>query len=240
MVAAGAILRCLAVDKMQRSCFLVLRSWFIPSPPEHFQNSRRKWTSLEQAWPPGSTRVCRKNCARFAGSKSSGAVAPTVTSLGRGAQGMGSLGTLKKPVETLGRVEQPGYRPGLRAALRPSLTFQREAAARVVLPRARPHHPGHSSGQRGHPGDSFAWKLYPGEGEIERQARRWRPSETPRSVESPFPERLEREGGTRGGGLLVQSEAREGTGERGGQGGPRVQDREPRAEKFGASLSERP
>lgn len=96
---------------------------------------------------------------------------PTVSFWGRGAQRMGSLGTPKKPVETLGRVEQPSYGPGLRAAPRPSLTFQREAAARVVLPRAWPHHPGHSSGQRGHPGGSFAWKLYPGEGEIERQAR---------------------------------------------------------------------
>lgn len=163
---------------------------------------------------------------------------PTVSFWGRGAQRMGSLGTPKKPVETLGRVEQPSYGPGLRAAPRPSLTFQREAAARVVLPRAWPHHPGHSSGQRGHPGGSFAWKLYPGEGEIERQARLLATLETPRSVESPSPKRLEREGGTRGGGLLVQSEAREATGERGGQGGPRVQDREPRAEKFGASLSE--
>lgn len=129
-----------------------------------------------------------------------------------------------------------------RAALRPSLTFQREAAARVVLPRARPHHPGHSSGQRGHPGGSFAWKLYPGEGEMERQARRWRPSETPRSVESPSPKRLESEGGTRGGELLAPSPERGSRRNRGkGRAGrPRVQDREPRAKKFRASLSEWP
>lgn len=165
---------------------------------------------------------------------------PTVSSWGRGAQRMGSLGTPKKPVETLGRVEQPGYGPGLRAAPRPSLTFQREAAARVVLPRAWPHHPGHSSGQRGHPGAAPLGNYIQVKAKQKGKRGSWRPSETPQSVESPSPKRLEREGGTRGGGLLVQSEAREGTGERGGQGGPRVQDREPRAEKFGASLSEWP
>lgn len=58
----------------------------------------------------------------------------------------------------------------------------------------------------------------------------------------PLPKKTGARGGTRGGGcsLLVQREARGGTGERGGQGGPRVQDPEPRAEKFGAKLGERP
>lgn len=84
---------------------------------------------------------------------------------------MGSVDAPKEPVETPGRVERPGPGPGLPAALRPFLTFQREPATRVVLPRARPHHPGHSSGQRGHPGGSFAWKLYPGESEIGERGR---------------------------------------------------------------------
>ena len=57
----------------------------------------------------------------------------------------------------------------------------------------------------------------------------------------PLPKKTGERGGTRGGGcsLLVQREARGGTGERGGQGGPGVQDPEPRAEKFGAKLGER-
>lgn len=51
----------------------------------------------------------------------------------------------------------------------------------------------------------------------------------------------EREGRGEGGcSLLVQGEARGGTGERGGRGGPRVYDAETRAEKFGASLGGRP
>lgn len=167
--AAGTVLRCLRVDKMLRSRFLVLRSRLILSPPRHFQNNRGK----RNGPGAGLTAKLREDLreGRFVcpEKKESGS-RPTVPSWGGGTPGMGSWTRLWRP--GAGR-SSPAAAPGFWAALRPFLTFQREPAARVVLPRARPHHPGHSSGQCGHPGDSAAWKLYPGEGEIEGRERRW-------------------------------------------------------------------
>ena len=121
-----------------------------------------------------------------------------------------------------GWVEQPGRGSTIWAALRPFLTFQREPAARVVLSRARPHHPGHSSGQCGHPGGSFAWKLYPGEGEIDDTGA-GDPRQLPRAWRVP-PQKGWRERRDPGKGscsLLVQREARGGTGGMGWAGRPR-------------------
>lgn len=122
-----------------------------------------------------------------------------------------------------------------------SLTFQREAAARVVLPGARPDHPGHGAGQRGHPGGSFASRLNPRGARSERRARRGKPWPSPskqaKHLRRPPPP--EKEGcGERGGGWMekvcplgVQTQA----GEMGRTGKPpQVRAPEPREEKLRA------
>lgn len=150
---------------MRGRCSLALRGWFIPSPPRLFQNNRRKWTRSEQAWPPSSARTLRRELCFVCREKIGCGCRPDCFLLGWGCQGTELLGARQEPAERAGRAERPRRRE--------ALTFQRKAAARVVLPRARPHHPGHSSGQRGHPEGSFFWKLYPGRGETERRVRCW-------------------------------------------------------------------
>lgn len=166
-------------------------------------------------------------------------ISPQLFLPGVGCPGNGVPGSLKEPAETpvAGAARA---QPRIRALRRPSLTFQREPAARVVLPRARPHHPGHSSGQRGHPGGSFVWKLYPGKGEIGRRARRWEPSGTPPERGEPLPKEAgETEGGPWGGGLLASSPGRERLEKEPGWEA-RVQDFEPRVGKFTGNLGEWP
>lgn len=149
---------------MRGRCSLVLGRWFIPSPPRLFQNNRRKWTRSEQAWPPSSARTCGENCVFVCREKVGCGSRPDCFLLGWGVPGNGGLwARRRRPQSAQGGRSSPGAAE--------ALTFQRKAAARVVLPWARPHHPRHGSGQRGHPGGSFSWKLYPGRGETERRAR---------------------------------------------------------------------
>lgn len=159
-------------------CSLVLRSWFSPSSPRLFQNNRRKWTRSEQAWPPSSAKTCGENCVSFAERKSGADLAPTVSFWGGGAREWGRWARRRSPQSARGGRSSPGAAE--------ALTFQGKAAARVVLPWARPHHPGHGSGQRGHPGGSFSWKLYPGR-EARQKGERGAgdPQELPRAWRAP-------------------------------------------------------
>lgn len=185
-----------------------------PSPPRLFQNNRAERTRLcrpgRQAVQELSERTAlrsqRGNRVR---------ISPQLFLPGVGCPGKGVPGSLEEPAETL--VEGAARaRPRIRALLRPSLTFQREPAARIVLPRTRPHHPGHSSGQRGHPGGSFVGHLYPGKGEIGRRARRRQPSGTPPERGEPLPKEAGDGGRAVGRGAARFSSrergAREGTG----------------------------
>lgn len=206
---------------MLRSCLLVLKSRLIPAPPRHFQNNRRKHTGPGAGLAAKLRQELQREDASFTQRKSRGDLArlfppdmgvPREWAPGRAEGARGDPGW----------VEQPGRGPTIWAALRPFLTFQREPAARVVLPRARPHHPGHSSGQCGHPGGSFAWKLYPGEGEIDETGV-GDPGQLPRAWRAPPQKgwRERRDPGKGGCSLFVQREARGGTGERGWAGRPR-------------------
>lgn len=149
----------------------MLTSRLIPSLLRLFQNNRETWTCPGQAWPPSYAGACGENGPPFAEKKSGAILPPTVPSWVGVFREWGRLAGLKRLRRPRVGWSSPGPDPAPCAA--EALTFQRKPAARVVLPWAGPHHPGHSSGQRGHPRGSFSWKLYPGKGEIEKRAWRW-------------------------------------------------------------------
>lgn len=168
MDAARTIWRRLSVTETRRSCLLVLSS----QCPRFSITASPKRGDVNAAGAGLAASLCRgvrREAPLFGREKLGCGSRHDSSLLGWGCPGHGVPGRAEGACGDLGEGGAAHRAPGAAEAL----TFQRKPAARVVLPWAGPHHPGHRSGQCGHPGGSFSWKLYPGEGELERRAWRW-------------------------------------------------------------------
>lgn len=225
------------MNKIRRSCFLVLGSPFIPSAPRRFQNSRAKWTRLAQAWPPSSERAFGENRAPFTGRKSGADVAPTVPSRG-GVPRDGGPWIAQGACGDPGRGSSPGPAPDPRAAEAVAYLPAGTRCADSSAPG-----PAASSWAQLRPAWSSCGQL-----RLEMISRHRRGRKASEALvtlgNSPGAQRAppqkgwrRREGRGEGGcSLLVQGEARGGT----RPGSPGVQDLEPRVGKFTGNLGEWP
>lgn len=195
------------MNKIRRSCFLVLGSPFIPSAPRLFQNSRAKWTRLAQAWPPSSERAFGENRAPFTERQSGADVAPTVPSRG-GVPREGGPWIAQGACRDPGRGSSPGPAPDPRAA--EALAYL--PAGTRCADNSAPA-PASSSWAQLRP----AWSSC-GQFRLEMICRHRRDRKasgarvtlghSPGARRAPSPKRLETEGGLWGGGLLASSPGR--------------------------------